>query len=260
MDLPTRTEGQLYDCDVVIGELIAARNLLLSDGQILPAGKYQVNVREGNIFFINNIGQEYKAPLQAEVLKISSREVNPPEVIITIKNICYSWLHVQVCTEPIPYTVLTRDELGTIQDEMQRAVATLADQGLLYQEDINIDGTITDMVGVQAAKLQQASILAAPTVEFPTYEGDVPIDGELLGVVYVVLDVDIADYPSLPKGVYAVYAVKDKNNNWQGSFMPDKSTEILLPATFSEVLGQIERPMAIVLDLRMTLCWFREKC
>ena len=255
---PTKDENELFSCEIIIGSFNATRDLPLSDGQILPAGDYWVSMQQGEIYFINNNEEQFKSPSDVDFRTITSREINPPEAIITTKDICYSWLYMQVCTEPIPNQALSNEELGTIQGAMNDTVTRLAEQGLLSPEEINIYGTVPDMAGFDAVELQQASLLAAPTTYFP--DGDMPVDGALLGVVYVVLDVQLSDYPTLPIGVYAVRAAQIGENEWEGLFTAEDGTRYNLPATYAELRGQIEEPMAIIIDLRMILCWFREKC
>ncbi|HJS20522.1 MAG TPA: hypothetical protein VJ785_17370, partial [Anaerolineales bacterium] len=259
LDLPDIDEEVLLsdECGVVIGGLIAERSLPLIDADIeaLPVGEYQVKVQQGLMHFIDSNGEEYSTTLEADIRTIEPRVVDPPETIITIMDICYSWQHIQICTQPSPNEALTPEEIDTIQTRMQEAVDALGNQGTLDPEEINIEGTIPDVLGDNAAQLQQASVLAAPTVTFP--EGvDEPVDGALLGVVVVLFDIEKEGYPPLVEGMYAVFAESQGTNEWAGDFVPveNNGAAALIPATYVEVRGEIEEPLAIVLDLRIVLC------
>jgi len=243
---------------IIVGDLEAVRDLPLSDTQysFLPSGNYLVKVKQEMIIFIDNNGNELVTSLKAD-LRSLNRSVSPPEVIITIKDICYSWLQVQVCTEPVPNMALTQEERDRMWNTMFEAVVKLDSVGRLNMADINVAGTIPDMVGNTAIGMQQASILAAPTVNFPSPSGEEPTDGALLGVVIVNLPIDKPNYPLLSEGIYAVYAVNKGQNEWEGRFVNVDGVETLVPSKFVEVRGDIEEPMAIVLDLRICLCFFQ---
>jgi len=260
---PTDNQEELLtsECGVIIGNLIAVRDLFLTDQQVLHEGKeYQIKVVANEdqqlfIHFINKDEGELTTSLAANLRTIESRDVDPPEASITLFDICYSWHHVQVCTEPSPSLTIS-DELAKIQDAMQAAVNALEVNGLLDVADINVAGTIPDMMGTEAENAQQASLLAAPTVNFPSQSGkEEPDDGALLGVVVVVLPIDKDGY-SLSPGNYAVFAKLAGDNEWQGRFVAEDGVETFIPAKYVEVRGQIEAPLAIILDLRIFLCFF----
>jgi hypothetical protein len=73
------------------------------------------------------------------------------------------------------------------------------------------------------------------------------------------MNIDLDNYPSLPAGTYAVWAHK-VDNGWEGKFQPVDGPEIYLPATYLQMRGQMDEPLAIVVDLRVVLCWWRERC
>lgn len=259
---PTESQEELLTgaCGVIIGSLTAVRNLPLSDQQVLKEGtEYQVKVQEGLMHFVTRDGEELVTSIKAD-LRTLSRQVSPPEAFITIKDICYSWNQVQVCTEPSPSLAIP-DEQNRIQEAMQTAINDLMASGLLPDPPgINVSGAIPDMVGPQAQEMQQASLIAAPTEKFPSASGqELPDNGALLGVVVVVLPID-QDGVTLLEGPYVVYAQQDPSNTeeWQGLFVSQDGAQTYVPAKYIEVRGEIERdgPMAIVIDLRICLCFF----
>ncbi|HEU0297485.1 MAG TPA: hypothetical protein VFR47_32380, partial [Anaerolineales bacterium] len=258
---PTESQEELLtgECGVVIGSLTAVRDLRLSDQQELKEGtEYQVKVQQGLMHFVTRDGEELVTSIKAD-LRTLSRQVSPPEAFITIKDICYSWNQVQVCTEPSPSLAIP-DEQNRIQEAMQAAVDTLERKGYLKASDINVAGAIPDMVGPQAQEMQQASLIAAPTVNFPSGSGkEEPDNGALLGVVNVVLPIE-QDGVVLSEGPYAVFAQRDPSNaeQWQGLFVSQDGAQTVVPAKYLEVRGEIERdgPMAIVIDIRICLCFF----
>jgi hypothetical protein len=253
-------EDLTSECGVIIGSLTAVRSLPLSDQQVLTEGReYLVKVQQGVMHFVSLDGEELITSLPADVREIQTREVTPPEALITIKDICYSWLQVQVCTEPSPSLAIP-DQQQSIQDAMQGAVTTLEQKGFIQASDINVAGAIPDMVGPQALEMQQASLVAAPTVNFPSASGqEQPDNGALLGVVVVVLPIE-QDGVTLFEGPYAVFAQHDPSNQdeWQGLFVAQDGAQTYVPAKYIEVRGQIEKdgPLAIVIDLRICLCFF----
>ena len=254
------TEDLTSECGVIIGSLTAVRNLPLSDQQVLTEGReYLVKVQQGLMHFVSLDGDELVTSLKADVRKMS-REVTPPEAFITVIDICYSWLHQQVCTEPSPSLAIPNEQ-PSIQDAMQGAINDLMAGGLLPDPPgINVSGSIPDMVGPQALEMQVASLIAAPTEKFPSASGqELPDNGALLGVVLVVLPIE-QDGVTLSEGPYAVYAQQDPLNpeGWQGLFVAQDGAQTIVPAKYLEVRGEIERdgPLAIVIDLRICLCFF----
>jgi hypothetical protein len=63
---------------------------------------------------------------------------------------------------------------------------------------------------------------------------------------------------TLSEGNYAVFAYQDPSNPeaWQGRFVSPDGAETFVPAKYVEMRGQIEEPLAIVIDLRICLCFF----
>lgn len=260
-DAPTEDESGLNCQDgIIIGVLIAQRDLPFSDEQMpkLPVGKYLVKIQLGQMIFINsNSGEEFtSSSLIGDTRTILTRDVTPPEAIITIKDICYSWHHVQVCTPLSPSIAFSEEENKIIQETMQKAVDLLKAKGFLEGNEINVPGTLPDMEGEIAQNLQQASLLAAPTVNFPSDKGDVPVNDALLGVVVALEDIAVNGYPTVPAGIYAVRAKQAEGDKWQGHFIRDDGIAIAIPSPYVEVRGKIEEPLAILLRLRMILCFF----
>jgi hypothetical protein len=245
--------------DIPVGVMRIGRPLALSDRQIpsLPADIYLVKIRHGQPMFVASNGREYGPGLLQVEMRQMSRNVEQPETLLTAQDMCYSWNHVQVCTEPSLRQAFTTDEQRRIDESGRQAVAMLAQRGILTSVEaanINLEEVIPDAEGKAAVARQQASIIAAPTVDFPAPGQEVAHDA-LLGIVNAVLDVEVPGFPTLPQGMYAVRA-QQRGDTWRGVFVGVDGRRHEIPAQFVEVRGQIERPMAIVINLRIGLCFW----
>jgi len=250
---PTQTETDLEKCQAtgfVIGVLQAIRELPLSNQQTLPAGMYLAIWNKEGIIWSDSNGKTYP-PLKAQMRQMS-RDVDPPEATITIQDICYSWLRIQVCTEPVPNSALSEAELKTIQGEMEAAKGRLVEAKVLTTEDAaNVDarGTIPDVKGKNAVEQKQASLLAAPVTkapQLPTTLADKPV---LLGVFEVVLDTDLNGSVVAP-GAYTVQVVSAGTNEWKARLTGANGSQQDVPAQMIEVRGQIagqpEEPLGVL--------------
>jgi len=245
--------------EIVMGVMKAGRALPLTDSQVssLPADVYLVKVRRGQMVFVASGGREYAPPSLKVQTRHMTRNVDEPQTILTAMDMCYAWNHVQVCTEPAPSSALTQQENGAMSTLMRQAVDTLVQRNILTAaeaSEINVSEYIPDAEGKAAVQNQQASILAAPTMSFPA-QGQEAVHDALLGVVNVLLDVEVPGFPTVPRGAYAVRAMQ-KGNEWWGVFVDTNRRRIEVPSQLLEIRGEIERPMAMVVNLRIGLCFW----
>jgi|GEM_PF-4601260 len=240
---------------VPIGVLEVGRSLSLADQTIssLPPDIYLVIVRGGQMIFTGSTGKELAPPSMKMDLRTLTRQVDLPEAILTAQDMCYSWNHVQVCSGPAPSRAFTAEESSKMAAQMETAVRQLANQ--LGGVEINTDEVLPDVEGRTAVDRRQASILAAAAASFPA-AGQEVANGAILGVVNAVLDVDVPGYPTIPRGVYAVRAVQTAPSAWKAQFVAADGKVIEVPAALIEMRGQIERPMVMIVNLRIGLCFF----
>jgi hypothetical protein len=241
---------------VVVGVLKVGREVPLSDDAVssLPADMYLVKVQNGRMVFVNSAGRELATSLQPNVRPLQ-QNAPTPMAIITARDTCFSWNRVQVCSEPSASDAFTPAENGAMSAAVNQAVADLG--RVLGNTAINADDFVPDVEGVAAVNAGRASILAAPTADFPA-AGQEVVSGRYLGVVVALLDVDVPGFPSLPKGSYAVRAMQTSQGQWRGQFVDPSGKVVEIPAEYVEIRGDIARdgPMAIVVNLRIGLCFW----
>jgi hypothetical protein len=186
-----------------------------------------------------------------------SRNVEVPETLLTVEDTCFSWNRTQICTEPSLLQVLTGEEQQVVAGSARNAVAQLAQRNILTANEassINVAGAIVDAEGRAAVQQQRASIVAAPAASFPA-AGQEVVHNALLGVVDAELDVEVPGFPTLPRGVYAVRALQ-RDQEWRGLFIGADGRRFEIPAQLVEVRGEMDTPMAIVINLRIGLCFW----
>ena len=231
--IPRQTVQELLNNQhgTTIGVLKAVRDLPWSNQRIphLPAGMYLVKVKSQDqmlqMVFVDGHSVEYAYRPNADLRRMN-RDVNPPEAIITIEDIAYSWGHIQVASEPSPRNALTQYEWDEMSQKMQSTIKELK----LNPEDFNISGTTPALEGNIAVRLRRASLLATVPLRPPS------TDGTLLGVIHVLHDVDFIGRIVM-KGKYIVRRDPDNNKSvvLQGL---DPRTTFSIPAAFVEVRGQ----------------------
>jgi hypothetical protein len=250
-------EGSLDDPEgLIIGRLEAGRDLPLSDGHLLAPGLYWVKVRQGYMVFIAGDDREIVTDLPADIRPIETRTIDPPETAITLKDVSYAWNDVQVCTEPSALMALSEEEYAGLRGKIADGVQALVSAGLIAPGEINLDGTVPDVVGEVAMADQHASALVAPIVAFPA-GGDMPAEGMLLGVFQAL---EAIDEHGFQPGPYAVYAHQGAGDQWFGQFKHADGPSLLIPGTYIEARGQTVEldgaPLAILIGFRIFLCFF----
>jgi hypothetical protein len=238
----------------VLGVLQVERALQVGGGS-LPEGIYVARMEHGEIHFIGADGQEPAPPVAADTQSLTGR-LEQPQAVITRTSICFRWLDQQACSEPAPADALTNEEAQAIQGEMQQSVQALADKGMLDVSQVNLSGTLTDPEGDIAVKLRQASLIAAPAARFPSDNNNAPVDGMLIGVFDVVLDIDVPGYPHVPRGVYLVRAVRVGDNAWSGRLEPLDGNSITIPAKYIPAQPRLRQPQVEVVNIQILLCFF----
>jgi hypothetical protein len=235
------------DLQGVIGVFKTTRPLQVSGRDIQP-GLYVVALQQGVVQFIDSKG-ERQAESQADQRQMQQRFVNPPEATITNKDICYSWERTQICTEPAVEESLTDKERNAIGDVMPKAVQALADKGLLDQADINTSGTVPEIPDEGAVKRRQATLLVAPTADFPPVDDQgVSPDNTLIGTFLVLEPIQTPTQKVIPSGAYAARFFR-VGEEYVSRLFGDNGMTFDVPIVITEVRAQPEEPLVILIDM-----------
>jgi hypothetical protein len=206
---------------------------------MLPANTYVAGVRGGPTprWMFTSCGQDpsdYATTMAPEMRQIASRDVLPPQAIVTSGAFCYSWHRVQACMELSPRDAMTPNERSAMNEVMNESVQRLAAAGRLQASEINIAATLPDLEGVAAVNRRQGSMLAAPAHAPP---GGVIPANPLVGALHVDLEVVIPNTTvRLPPGDYAV-RVRGSGPNRTAELTNPANVRHELPVTTLEVLG-----------------------
>jgi hypothetical protein len=230
-----------------IGVFKATRPLQVS-GHDIPPGLYVVALQQGRVQFIDSSG-ERRAEAAADQRQMQQRSVNPPEATITNKDICYSWGRTQICAEPSVERSLIDNERNFIDDLMPQAVRHLAEKGLLDQADINTSGTIPEMPDEAAVSRRQATLLVAPTADFPRVDDrGVSPDNTLIGMFLVLDNIQTPVHTVIPPGAYAARFFR-AGDTYASRLVGDNGLTFDIPIVITEVRAQPEEPLVILIDL-----------
>jgi hypothetical protein len=184
--------------------------------------------------------------MSPELRHIASREVVPPQAIVTSSAFCYSWNRVQVCMPLSARQMMTPNERGAMDQVIQDSVARLAEAGRLHISEINTSAVLPDLEGVEAVGRRQASMLAAPA---HSAAGSSAQASPLLGVIHVDLEVAIPGTAvRLPPGDYAV-RLRRSGTSRTAELTSAGNTRYQLPVTAVEVLGGATRPDVALVNL-----------
>jgi hypothetical protein len=231
----------------------------------LEANMYVVGVRGGPspqmmLTACNQSAGDVVTSLQPEMRQMTTRDVVPPQAILTSGELCYSWDRVQVCMRLSPRDAMTPSERSAMDDVMSDSVQRLAAAGRLNASDINLGATLPDVEGVAAVSRRQGSMLAAPVYAAPDGLGAA---SQLVGALHVDLEVVIPNTTvRLPPGDYAV-RVRGTGSDRVAELTNVANVRHDLPVTSFEVLGNPTHPDVALVNLVFIippdqLCFFFE--
>jgi len=254
---PTDTSQELYTSEngVAIGVLKAVRALSLSDREIpsLPPDMYLVLVNRGQMTFVNGQGTAFAPPSLKASVRSLEQDVGLPRANITLKDIAYSWHHIQVCSEPALEKSLSATESCKIAGAIQAAVTALAAKEMVDAGDINISGAVSAILQF-ADGADPANLVIAPPVSFSPSPGDEPLNGVLLGACNVLspIGVDRRIGPCVLRAAKLQGSEPRVHLEWpDGAFadLPAKEVEVR-----GKLEGEIDGPLVILGSICIRLC------
>ncbi len=245
-------------------------------GANLVAGSYIVAVRPGatadqarTIFASCANGAEIATTVQPQLRNLVSRNVSPPQVLATTSAtmtgttsaMCFSWNRVQVCTQPGPSDVAAAEQ-GAMNSVMNQSIGSLVGAGrLLQSSDINDQGTLPDVEGMDAVRSSRGSILAAPASSWPGSSAN----NAVAGVIHTELEIVVPGTPRIPPGEYVVRVSGSTNTGWIAQLVSLDGSLYQVPVVNQELLGgTITTPqvaivnLAFILSPDVQLCFFGE--
>jgi hypothetical protein len=267
---PTSTVADLMSpsANIAIGLARFGRNLTAPDANSpanVSAGSYLVVVRGGDtprtVLVSCSSSNEIAVPALPTVRRMLTRDVLPPQAIITSTGICYAWNRVQLCTLPSPRAGMSSAELSAMNQVMNQAVTSLAAAGRLQASDINVGSVLPDVEGAVAVQASRGSVLAAPASSWT----GIAANNAIAGALHV--DMEITGVPGtvrVPPGDYAVRVNGSTSTGWTAVLVAADGSQYQVPATMQEVLGSATTPdvavvnLAFILSQDVQLCFFGE--
>jgi hypothetical protein len=257
-DLAANTFG------AAIGVVRLWRTVLVDPATLTP-GTYVVVVRGGTpsrMVFVpcSPNPMDILTSAQPDVRTIASRNVLPPQAIVTGRAMCFSWNRVQVCTPPSPLAGITAAEQSAMNTSMGSAIARLVAAGRLNASEVNSAVILPDVEGTNAVQTSRGSILASPAATWPGSSAN----NAVAGVIHADLDIDIPGTPRIPAGDYVVRVSGSVNGGWIARLIAVDGSQYQVPAVALEVFGAPTAPdvavvnLAFILSAEVQLCFFGE--
>ena len=236
------------------------------DGASLNAGSYIVVIRgvpTPQVAFAScSTGAEIATTAQPTFRTLTTRNVSPPQALITTGGMCYSWNRVQVCLPPAPSALMTGAEAGAMNAVLSDTVSDLVQAGRLSSfSDINTGIVLPDLEGAEGVRTSRGSMLAAPATSWPGSSANNAVAGVLK------VDVDVAGIPgvpTVPAGEYVVRVSGSTFSGWTATLTEVSGRQMQLPVVSQQVLGSVTSPevaivnLAFVLSDDVQLCFFGE--
>lgn len=245
----------------LLGVINLLRPLPLPDQPPLPPDLYVVVLRDSAIRFIRGDGEEV-GKAQPDIRELE-RVIPEPQTIITLRDFCYNIQPNQYCVPLPPAQLFSPEEQKSLQTTISIGVRQLSVQGLINPDNINLDGTISDVVGVIGIEKGRATLLAAPTRAFALRDANgLPVDGSLAGVMVVLEPLQGVSEKEIPPGNYVatVRRISETGTAMRGILTRDDGLQFDLPVVYAPVRAKPDIPEAILVNLDFLCCWFGEDC
>lgn len=197
---------------------------------------------------------------QPDIRSIASRNVLPPQAIVTSNAMCYAWNRVQVCTPPSPLAAMTASEQSAMNQTMGGTISRLSAAGRLSASDVNSGVVLPDVEGLNAVQTSRGSILAAPAASWPGMSAN----NAVAGVIRADMDIDIPGMPRIPAGDYVVRVSGSVTSGWLARLVALDGNQYPVPVVALEVFGAPTAPdvavvnLAFILSADVQLCFFGE--
>jgi hypothetical protein len=93
--------------------------------------------------------------------------IDPPVVRISLKDVCFSFARLEICTGLASGAARRDAETALIQSQSDVATAALIEAGLIQEREMNRDGAISVILGPQAAANASANLVITPRLGVP---------------------------------------------------------------------------------------------